>query len=93
MTTIKRKDELDEIIDDLVDLKDDLSAKIEELENLEVDKLEDTDTEDLINIIKNRTTNNVVVIENLNIEQYNKLIEFVNTEIWPNYNDQVNNIH
>lgn len=92
MTHIKQKDELDSIIDDLVDLKDDLSAKIDELENLEVDKLDNICTDDLAQILKDRLSNNTVIVENLNIDQYNKLIEFVNTEIWPTYGDQLKHI-
>lgn len=92
MTTVKQNDELDKIIDDLTDLKNDLYARIEELENLEVDKLEDIDNEDLIKILRNRHTNHIVIVEDLNLEQHNKLMEFITTEIWPNYNDQVKHI-
>lgn len=92
MTTIKRKDELDEIIDDLVDLKDELSEKIEELENLEVDKLEDIDNEDLAEMLKDRMLGETVIVTNLNMSQYDKLIEFIHTEIYPIYSDQVKHI-
>lgn len=92
MTTIKRKDELDEIIDELVDLKDDLSSKIEELENLEVDKLEDIDNEDLAEILKDRYNGETIIVTNLNMDKHSRLMEFIHAEIWPDYNDQVNYI-
>lgn len=92
MAAIRQKDELDTIIDELVDLKDDLSAKIDELENLEFDKLEEICTDDLAKILKDRLSNNTVIIENLNMAQYDKLLEFVHTEIWPTYGDQLKHI-